>query len=157
MGCGCGAPRTHRSIEAPGGCRLGAVGGHLAADTPQLRHVDLGRMGITSLGRAFLYESGIERVDLTGLQLTSLDDDAFRGCAHLTSLEAPGGCSLGAVGRDFAVETPQLRHVDADNIRATSIGDGFLRLSGILEEADRRQLQSTMTRTHHDEEAAIGQ
>ena len=102
------------------------------------------------MGDGFLRLSGIERVDLSGLRLTSIGFGAFNGCANLTSIEAPGGCSLGAVGRGFAYDTPQLRHVDADTSRATSVGNEFLDRSG-LQDADRRRLQSTMTRTqHHD-------
>ena len=70
------------------------------------------------------------------------------GCANLTSIDAPGGCSLGAVGWGFAFRTPQLRHVDADTIGATSVGSQFLDCSG-LQDADRRRLQSMMTRTQH--------
>ena len=82
-------------------------------------------------------------VDLSGLQLTWLGDSAFGQCRNLMCIEAPGGCSLGAVGGGFASDTPQLRYVDAEHIGATSIGDGFLGNSGVAPE-DRPRLQSLM-------------
>lgn len=140
-------------------CWDGVVGVWRGASTAALELPDAARVVhvTTQIGAAPMHcpslrlPAGVTLVDLSGLQLTSLGEDAFHSCANLTSIEAPGGCSLGAVGRGFAYDTPQLRHVDADNIRATSIGGQFLDRSGILEDADRRRLQSTMTRTHHDE------
>ena len=117
----------------------GAVGVWRGADTGKLALPEAARVVhvATRIGAAaqacasLRLPAGVTLVDLSGLRLTSLGDSALSDCPNLTSIEAPGGCSLGAVGNRFAYGTPQLRRVDLGLMGMTLVGYDFLRESGL--------------------------
>ena len=117
----------------------GAVGVWRGADTSELALPQAARVVhvATQIGAAaqacasLRLPAGVTLVDLSGLRLTSLGDSALSDCPNLTSIEAPGGCSLGAVGDFFAEGTRKLRHVDLGRMGMTSVGYEFLRESGL--------------------------
>jgi hypothetical protein len=88
--------------------------------------------GITHLGSDALRESAIVSLDLGGLQLLSLGDNAFQACPNLASVSASTPCSLGKVGDCFLANSPSLSSFSFSNISVITLGSGAFYDSGVV-------------------------
>ncbi len=74
----------------------------------------------------------MERVELSGVHLSSLGDIAFRGCNDLTSMTATSPCTISIIGSSFLASTPKLSSFNFNNISTTTLGECVLQQSGIV-------------------------
>jgi hypothetical protein len=119
-------------VTATSPCSLGVVGFGFLARTRSLSSLNFINFGITSLGSAALLQSGVVTLDLGGLQLMSLGNNAFCACKRLTSVTATVPCALGVVGFGFLANTAKLSSFSFHNIRIAALGDGALAWSGVV-------------------------
>ena len=121
------------------------IGNNFLNNTHKLKTIDLSCFAkVKTIGVYFLYNSGIESIDLSPLKkLTSINNSFMEDCGDLTSINFPEHVTK--IGNDFLIDSSNLKTIDLSCFsNVTTIGDNFLRNSGI-ESIDLSPLKNLTT------------